>query len=192
MIGILGEHQSDCEFLDCMMRRLSAKPNLRVSKRSFSGCGNLLRDGWKFVRSSLVYDRSHRFVVAIDADQKDPAERFTTVVNRVLIAGGIDGDAISHNCVVVPVQMIEAWLLADVTSLRERMFRNMKLSDHANPESLSDPKHVLINASKQSNGKPRYDPATHNGPAARYLDPVKVARACPSFRDFVDYVRRRV
>jgi len=186
MIAVLGEEISDCEFIEIMLRRISGQNTLRVAKKGFDGCGNLLRDGARHL-NRLLHQGTKKFVVCIDADGKKVEERKAQVRQRIFnTAQFVEGQC--NSAIVVPVQEIESWILADASALN-KTFRRWGLKDHPSPEGLKDPKKVLQDSTRQHNGRPLYVPSTHNPVAAKYLDIDKLRHSCPSFAEFHAFVK---
>jgi hypothetical protein len=123
--------------------------------------------------------------VCYDSDRADPGLRRQRVLDQVIKPSGITEPI----CVLVPVQEIEAWILADLDCVKSviKSWRSKKAIP--NPESITNPKEYLIKLSRE-NGRPLYAHATHNPVVARTLDLDKVHAKCPSFRPLVELVQR--
>ena|ERR1700722_12407206 len=184
MYGILGEAESDTETLKVIIRRLVNNESLPVRQKGFDGFGDLLKKGASHLRLFAGLDVS-RFVVCYDADREDPAKRRVEIVTQVVGPSGISG----HNCVVViPVQAIEAWILADIQAV-SRVFDWAPRPFDGNPEAIDDPKTHIERLSRMSNKRPRYAHVLHNKAIARYLDLDRVRAQCASFRPLFDFVK---
>ncbi len=92
-------------------------------------------------------------------------------------------------CIVIPVQELEAWILADI-ECASKVFPSWKPSPIHNPEGISKPKEHLEKLSRDSKQRPRYRHAIHNEQVAKHLDLEKVARKCPAFTVLAAFVRR--
>ena len=104
-------------------------------------------------------------------------------MREIVRPSGLD----EHCCVVIPVQELEAWILADLASA-SNVFKSWKPKPINNPETISDPKEHLIKLSLAENNKPRYSHALHNERLAKYIDLKTVAMKCPSFRTLEKFV----
>jgi len=184
---VLGEQSSDCEFIQIMVGRISKQANLRFAKKSFDGCGNLLREGGKHLKNLLAAG-VNQFIVCIDADGKDVAERQQEVRTRIFDAASFKQEECNAT-IVVPVQEIESWILANASAFNTP-FPSWNLKDHKSPESIADPKRVLEKSTQLHNGRPRYSPMTHNRVAAEHLDIKKLCTVCPSFKTFHEFVEK--
>lgn len=131
-----------------------------------------------------LFSLEHRlFILCRDADGNDPGQVHDEVSEKVASAAGLGPEA----CVVVPVQEIEAWILADLTCAN-KLFRSWRPDALSNPESIRNPKEYLRRLSRADKAKPRYTPAIHNQQMAKHLDLDVVSKKCPSFRPLKDFV----
>ena len=190
MYAVLAEDRSDVDVLKAIIARLHSltKPAHKpaILGKGYDGCNEMLRKG---ARDLINFSRREckRFVVCYDSDREDPARRRQRVLNEVVKPSGV-GDPI---CVLVPVQEIEAWILADLDAVQSVIKGWRAKKPIANPEGIKDPKEYLIRLSRE-NGKPLYSHATHNPVVARSLDLEKIHGKCPSFRPLVALVKTGV
>ena len=91
-------------------------------------------------------------------------------------------------CVVVPVEELEAWLLADVAAVSKK-WPSWRPDAIANPERVRDPKEHLEKLSRDSQRRPRYSHAVDNPILAGLIDLGIVERKCASFRVLAEFVR---
>jgi hypothetical protein len=126
-----------------------------------------------------------RFIVCHDADGPDPIPYENRVKKEIVQPAGLEDDS----CVVIPVQELEAWILADIEAASS-IFKSWHPKPIANPENQASPKEHLVRLSREGKGKPRYDPSTHNEQVAKYLNLKTVETKCPSFRRLVAFVTR--
>jgi hypothetical protein len=195
LYAILGEDESDVETLNVLVRRLALNTGLSVKRKGYDSCGELLRKGAAQLRSYLALGCT-RFVVCYDSDGEDPQARYAEVLDKILKPAAIrpyvsgmplQGIA-SCCCVLIPIQEIEAWILADIEAVTN-VFTSWKPSPiKQNPETIPSPKEYLERLSRQTNKKPIYHHATHNQVVARHLNLELVRSRCPSFGPLVDFV----
>ena len=88
-------------------------------------------------------------------------------------------------CITIPVQEIEAWLIADEQAITA-VIPSFLFKGHSRPESIQSPKEWLIRESEAANGKPLYSPKTFNAAVAKRLRFDVVQQKCPSFKTFLD------
>lgn len=187
MYGILGEDDSDVDTLDILIRRLQNKHKLTATqnfKKGYKGTGKLHNDGWRAL-GEWSRRGCAKFVIAQDADEKNVDIIRTEIVKNIIKRSGIT----ACMCIVVPVQEIEAWLLADITKA-SLIFGGWKPKDERNPESIRNPKEYLEKLSRQANGKPRYSHAKDNKRLAENIDLELLVQRCPSFKPLENLVVR--
>jgi hypothetical protein len=105
-------------------------------------------------------------------------------MQRVIVRSGIDKDYF----VVIPVQELEAWILADIEAVSHVITGWKPPYFKDNPEGINNPKERLMHESRKANKKPRYDPGTHNPRVAKYLRLDQVRQRCPSFEKLAHWV----
>lgn len=185
MYGVIGEDKSDVETLKVLIRRLANNDRLTVHAKGYSGCGEMLRKG---SRQLVLFAAQgvRRFVVCYDADRDDPLRRKKEATEKIWEKALSDGIAGSC-CIVVPVQELEAWILADLSSV-SKVIESWRPKDVASPETIADPKEHLEKLSREHQ-KPKYVHAIHNQKIAGFLDLGKVAKRCQSFVPLVEFVQ---
>jgi len=180
--GILGEDSSDVATLKVFIRRLAGNESLLIKMKGYSGSGEMLHKGARQLRD-FQNRGCTRFIVCHDADGPDPNPKRELVRDHIIKPSGIRKDY----CIVVPVQELEAWILADI-ECATAIFPSWRPSAINNPEQVASPKEHLEKLSRSSNQKPRYSHAVHNEKMARHLDLDKVSQKCPAFRELATFV----
>jgi hypothetical protein len=180
--GILGEDPSDVATLKVLVKRLAGNDSLRVKTKGYGGCAEMLRKGARQLRLFQDFNCT-RFIVCHDADGPDPNPHRELVQQRIVTPSGINEGC----CIVVPVQELEAWILADIEAVT-RIFTSWVPSPIENPEQVASPKEHLEKLSRDSRQRPRYSHATHNEKVAKHLDLNKIRAKCPSFKVLNDFV----
>lgn len=179
-IAILAEGDSDAKTLAVIVRRRINQPSIGVKAVHFDSGGNLLHKGAK--RIALLQGLGvSRFVVCHDADRNPPHSVRAQVIERVVNRASLD----SNWCVVVPVQEIEAWMIADEWAVGQAI-PSFRLGSQQSPEAIVDPKEWLIDRSRTSGARPLYVPPVHNEKVAQHLRFDVVSRKCPSFKAFLE------
>ncbi len=185
MYGILGDDESDVETLKVLVRRLAHNQALPVKTKGYGGCAKMLRKGAKQLALFRNLECT-RFIVCYDADGPDPKPKYELVRTKIVEPSGIDEGV----CIVIPVQELEAWILADLERATE-IFTSWKPKPINNPEQIASPKEYLEKLSRDSRQKPRYSHATHNEKMAKYIDLGKVSKKCSAFRVLAEFVTGR-
>jgi hypothetical protein len=173
---IFGEAESDFETLKELVRRLANDPRLKIKGKGFANCGELLKKGSKQIQF-YRQEGFTRFIICYDADRENPEKRFYEVLEKIVNPAGVDGTF----CVLIPIQEIETWILADIQAVTKVFPGWVPVKDIPNPESIQDPKEHLIKLSRNKNMRPRYIHDIHNQKVAQYIDLEMVERKCPSF-----------
>lgn len=185
MYGIFGEDPSDYKTLREIVRKLTGDPSLRVEGKGFGGCDKLLdacAERLKFLHGIGF----RRFIICHDADGRKPDDVKAEVVERVIKTSGVETGCF----VAVPVQEIEAWILADIESAT-KLFTSWRPREVKSPESIPDPKELLEKMSRQENSRPRYFHVRDNPRIVAHLDWDRVAAKCRSFRELREFVLGR-
>lgn len=176
MYGILGEDDSDTDTLKVLIRRLANDPSLSIRPKGFNGCAEMLRKGARQLRA-FANTGCTRFVISYDADRCDPTLRHREVIERIVNPSGIGFPC----CVLIPVQEIEAWILADIQAVSKVLTSWNPSPLETEPERIDDPKEYLEALSRNNKKKPIYDHATHNAKVAKHLNLDRLRTRCPSF-----------
>ncbi len=182
---MLGEDDSDIQTLKVLIRQLVGDEQLPIRGKGFDGCGKLLKDGWKFLKT-LPELGCTRFIIAHDADQRDTNKVKRELIDKIIKPSGVKT---SICLLLVPVQEIEAWLLADIEAV-SNIFKGWRPKPELNPESIVHAKEQLEKLGRLAGGRPRYLPATHNPQLAKHIDLTKVSKRCPSFRPLEEFVKQ--
>jgi len=180
MFAILAEDDSDAEAISHIVRRHFNDDSLSIKKKGYDGCGGLCAKGARDIKTWSVQGIT-RFVVCHDADSNAPSDIREKVLKAIARPSGVEQQC----CITVPVQEIEAWLIADEQAVAA-VIPSFQLKGQSQPESISSPKEWLIKQSEAENGKPLYSPKTFNAAVAKRLRFDVVQRKCPSFKAFVD------
>lgn len=184
--AVLAEDTSGAETLTALVKRISGNERLSVSSKGFGGCGHLRSKAESHINNFARRGCTH-FIICHDADEDDPKSVRRKV--RAALSSKLVWSDETHR-IIVPVQEIEAWMIADEAALTA-IIPTLKISPVGQPERISSPKEWLIKESRRGRSSPLYAPATFNPQVAKTLDVEKVARKCPSFQDLVSFVRAK-
>jgi hypothetical protein len=189
--AIVGEYLSDASTLKVLVRRLAERATdsqhangLQVSTRGYEGASEMFKHA---ARDLAIYAKlgCNRFIVAHDSDADLPASRRERVMDEIIKPSKIG----KHYCILIPVQEIEAWILADLPAI-QRLHTSWKpTKQFSSPEQIGDPKERLESLVKHPKTKRRlYNHVTDNERVAEYLDLETVATKCRSFHGLVEFV----
>lgn len=183
MFAVLAEDRSDADALVVLVKRLSGEPRQRVLKHGFSGCGELCRKAASHVQDFAAQGAEH-FIVCHDADDNDPQ----AIKRKVRTCLAQKAPMPEHCCIVVPVQELEAWIIADERAITT-VIPSLTIRGMPRPERQASPKEWLVRESRRGRSQPLYVPTIHNAKVAEHLDTETVAAKCPSFRELVEFVQ---
>ena len=107
MYGIIGENSSDVATLKVLVRRLASNESLSVKTKGY-GVRGMLGKGARQFRLFRGLGCT-RFIACHDADGRS-TPKHKVVAEKIVRPSGIDEGC----CIVVPVQELEAWILADI------------------------------------------------------------------------------
>lgn len=190
--GILGEDKSDANTLKVLVRRLheAARKNrteerLIIKTKNYHGWSELCRKGARNIRL-LATLGCRRFIVCVDADGPTPNERRKLVQREVIGKAGISLPL----CLIVPVQELEAWIVADIEGAAPKVILSWNPGRIRHPESQDSPKEHLRRLSRDPHTKKaRYNEVLHNERLAEYLRLEKIESKCPSFAPLAEFVQ---
>lgn len=182
MFAILAEDESDFVTLKTLTRRI-ARANAKVVGKGFRGASQLLKDGAKSIKALSAMPSVRHFIVCVDADELDGADRNSEVHEKVIAPSGVS----KKYTIVVPTWELEAWILADVNAASKIFGKWERVDEVRHPENIREPKEHLVRLCRRCTA-PKYNYATHNPKIAEHLDLQKIYDRCSSFRGFADAV----
>ena len=175
MFAVLAEDPSDADALVALVKSITGRTNLKVHKKGFGGCGQLCRKAPSYIK--LFADQgATRFVICHDSDGLDPRD-IRAKVEAVIKTKGCSS---YKHAVVVPVEEIEAWMIADEDAITA-VIPSLKIKAVKKPESIQSPKEWLVRESNKGRSTPLYVPAIHNAQVAAHINLAKLEKKCPSF-----------
>lgn len=184
--GVIGEDRSDVDALKHLIYKLSGPGKLPIVRtKGFDGSGELRRRGRQQLEL-FARENCHRFVVCFDSDRASPAERLECIINDIIKPAGIDKPC----CALVPVQELEAWILADLPAVTQVIPTWVPTRTYASPENIVDPKEHLQRLSGMCRPRPLYSNRMHNPRIVQHLDLDIVYSKCASFRPLVHLVQQ--
>ncbi len=185
-LGIMAEDISDIDTLSVLARKIN-RNNYKIKKYSAKGCAKLRRK-CSAVAGQWVKVNVNYIIICHDLDCDD--DRTCRKLNED-IKNKVSGISNYQNiiCIVIPIQEIEAWLLADIVAINSH-FNRMNLKEIPNPEKIESPKEYIQRRSKGKNCKPRYINSIHNQEIALKVDIDKIKQKCPAFSPFHDFISK--
>ncbi len=183
-LDIIAEDSSDIETLKVIIKKINVR-RFKFKKYRARGCGRLRRKcgaiTTNWVELGITY-----IIICHDLDCNDTA-KYNKLYKEIEEKISIIHENKKVVCIVIPIQEVEAWFLADVSVLNNK-FVGMNLKQIPNPENVNSPKEYIEKKSRRSNCKPRYINSIHNPEIAINLDIEKVYEKCPAFRPFYTFI----
>jgi hypothetical protein len=184
--AVIGEDQSDVDTIANIVRRLAKRENEVVKGKGFNGSGELLKRG--AIQLQAFQDlRFRKFIACYDSDGADPEEKRQELIDRIFKPAKLEGAC----CALVPVHMIESWILADLPAIGKVITGWAPDQGPDNPEGRRNPKKHITDLSARHH-KPRYSHATMNAAIAKHLNLATVLRKCPSFAPLHNFVKNGI
>ena len=183
MFAVLAEDRSDAESLVVLIRRISGMDNATIHRKGFNGCGELCRKAWCHIQD-FTRKGARRFIICHDSDGANPGAVKQKVRDALAAKIQVPDDC----CIVVPVQELEAWIIADEAAITKAI-PSLVIKLVSQPESVPSPKEWLVDESRKGRSRPLYVPTIFNEKVAAFLDLQKVQRKCPSFGELVAFVK---
>jgi Domain of unknown function (DUF4276) len=184
LYAIIAEDKSDVETLTALIRLIAGSQSIPIKGKGYGGCAEMLRKGARQIRAFHDAGSCQRFVICYDSDRASPDARHKELIDKVIVPSNVNAPM----CALIPIQEIEAWILADVKAVTKIITGWVPDKNIGNPEDIVDPKEYLEKMSRQ-NQRPRYSHAVHNAKIARHLDVELVHNKCPSFRPLYEMVK---
>ncbi|HLO40652.1 MAG TPA: DUF4276 family protein [Phycisphaerales bacterium] len=185
MLAILAEDQSDAEALKVIVRKHLKNESLSIRMKGYDGGGNLLAKGWRDIASWRRRGYT-KFLLCHDSDGRSVDDVLKTLRDEVIQRCGLSSECF---CLVVPVQELEAWLIADEVAVQDEI-PSFRFTGHEHPENIKSPKEWLQDESHSKKARPLYVPKLNNPGIASKLRHDVVARKCPSFRRLLSDLSR--
>ena len=155
MFAVLAEDRSDVDSLVVLIKRISRMPKATIPRKGFSGCGELRRKAWSHIED-FAEKGATRFIICHDSDGNDPGEVKKKVLESLRAKIQVPKDC----CIVVPVQELEAWIIADEEAIKKAI-PSLVIKPVARPETVPSPKEWLVNESRRDDpGRSTSRPST--------------------------------
>ncbi|NTW45892.1 MAG: DUF4276 family protein [Candidatus Moranbacteria bacterium] len=182
-VGIIAEDRSDIECVRALIFRITNDNKIGVDGMAKNGCTMLVRKCGHWAVN--LHEKGCNLLIVIhDSDGKDPR----AIHNRIELA--LHACPIVKKIITIPVEEIEAWLLADPNAIKKGINLDKIPKINRNVEQISSPKEFLEDIiDKTSNREKIYINSKHNAMIARNIDIEKIKEKCPSFLPFLKFVQ---
>ncbi|WP_336695944.1 DUF4276 family protein [Delftia acidovorans] len=184
MFAILAEDDSDFKTLKEIIWRICNDRSVSIKGRGFGSGSELLNDGARDLEALIEMPKTKSVIVCHDADALVDDGKKLEINQKIIrkVAGG-EVKAVP----IVPVSMIESWILADINACC-KVFKSLRpLKEIGTPEGVRQPKKEIERLCGL-NTNIEYSNVTHNKLIAQYIDLKTVYRRCRSFRPLAEAV----
>lgn len=183
-LGIIAEDNTDIQTLLAFIKRITSA-KFKKKLHSCKGCGKIKNKGRKQIDRWLSSEGVTHIIICHDLDSNEQVKLKKLHKNLSEMIKPFSKHS-ENMCIVIPIEEIEAWFLAD-TDLLNNKFKGMKLKKIYHPETVKKPKEHIIQASKK-HSKPRYIPKNDNPKLAQKADISLIKNKCPQFDKFYQFV----
>lgn len=180
-VGLITEDQSDVDVLHELAKKIATR-RFRIKRFLGHGCGRIhaKSNAWAH---QLGMQGCTLLIIACDLDGRNAVEY------RNLLEQAVSPCPIRDYMIVIPIQEIEAWLLADNSAVTQALKLQRPMKAQANPETVSDPKRLLARIVRERSGdRITYLNTVHNRAIATHIQ-IPNLRRCVSFRQFEEFIR---
>ncbi|WP_343745475.1 DUF4276 family protein [Chitinophaga sp.] len=158
IIGFTTEGNTDVRFLEHIIRRtfediafeceslieIHSVQHIPIKKNSFAiDCFNAAQKAYNAGFST--------YCIHSDADNESDKPTLSNRIEKAfqMILNELSSEICKNLVPIVPIQMTEAWMLADIELLKEEIGTDkntVELGLHRSPESIADPKYIITEA----------------------------------------------
>ena len=182
-LGVIAEDKSDVEVISAILEKYAAKNDFVVKKFVGNGCGRL-RNKCRTWAETLLKSGCAHILIFHDLDRSDETILFKALRDRVPTKD------FPNSLIVVPIEEMEAWLLADEDAITKVFSLKQQLKRISNPETVKSPKeqigHIVWGAAKK-----RYVNTVHNVKIASIATRENFMR-CNSYTKLDEYLVNEV
>jgi len=184
-VGLIAEDKSDIESLSILIKRICNTSSINIKGVSANGCG-MLRRKCKPWADQLKIKGCEKLVVVHDLDRNDQKTLHANLVNT------LNSCPFKSYLICIPVEEIEAWLLADVSAIKKVLNLKVALKEIFHPELVKSPKeHLYRLVEKTSSGEKYFIHTIHNPKIFEFVDIGILAKKCPSFKLLYNFFTKK-
>jgi hypothetical protein len=180
--GIISEDPTDFETIRILVSKIIDTTGVGFKSKVGNGCAKISSKCTVWAED-LSNRKCDVLIVVHDLDRKNYDELKNDLQSKLA------SSAIKDHLVSIPIEELEAWLLADPEGIKSglRLKRVPKFS--GTPETINSPKEKLRDAIFSCSNKEIYYQTSMNPRIAESIDVTKIYAKCPSFKEFYDFVK---
>lgn len=184
IIGIIAEEKEDVRVLETFAAKIVNEKAFSVKHFVGHGCGKLKKKC--AIWANVLKTRGCELLIVVhDADAPH-----STDVHAQLCSLLADCD-LSKKLILVPVEELEAWLLADPAAIKKAFRMKRSPTIDSRPETIGSPKEKLRDIVWKESKK-RYVNSIHNPLIAKHVAIDRVLKKCPSFAPFPEFLTTNI
>ena len=180
-IGIIAEDATDYEAIKAILLKLTKNAHIGYKKRVGDGCGRIASKclAWS---NELHAQRCNVLILIQDRDRNNAQDLKST------LEGKLQTSKIKTKLVCIPVEELEAWLIADPDTLKTMFSLKYKPKFRGMPENIESPKEKLRDELYRCSDSKIIHLPKNNITIAGAINLDIVKSKCPSFRELTDFV----
>ena len=179
-IGVIAEEKNDVEVLYELTCKIINEREFSFKQFVGHGCGKLRRKCGAWAVNLLRRGCTH-LVVVHDLDKRNESEL------RAELDSAIKDTEFTRSLVLIPIEEIEAWLLADAKALKNTFKMRKQPKVPAKPETVADPKEHLADLVAR-HSKTKFLNTVHNKKIANAVG-LSALKRCPSFAAYPPFIK---
>ena len=182
-IGLIAEDKSDIEVITEIIAKYIPRNQFSIKSFVGNGCGKLKQkcDSWV---AHLVGSGCDYVFIFLDLDRNNFSEL------KKALEGKVSPKSYPQSLIVIPVEELEAWLLADGAAIKSAFSLEKAPKYINNSESIPSPKEYIAKIVYEI-GKKRYLNTVHNKKISEHVT-LENLRRCASFSGFDKYVTEKI
>lgn len=182
-IGLIAEDKSDIEVVTEIIAKYIPRNSFSVKSFVGNGCGKLKQKCGSWVANLVNSGCEHVFIFH-DLDRNHLGKL------KKMLEGKVPPELYPQSLIVIPVEELEAWLLADRDAIRFAFSLERAPKYINDSESIHSPKEYIAKLVYEI-GKKRYLNTVHNKKISEHVT-LDNLRRCTSFNCFDKYITEKI